>query len=313
MTQLSAVKRRALLASAGATLLAGCGGRTVVRGPTVRRDDQDSTTTFDGTPASDLETRPVPEPPADATADAAADFVRKYERAVLRNDVVEQAAADSRVTIDVSPVRVDVLADLDGGGVLVASDGSASNRHGSGGYTRNRALVVHHVDDGSHRLRQYNAYRCARPAVEDGGNEADDGVDGTEGDEVGEDDLVKLQVYDFADGDAAVSVAVRDRTADERVFFDRYGFETVDLVVQPGIVAEPGSYEVSVASQSGGVASLTWEPEPGAPSWWGLTAFVLPDGNVLAGVLDPEIPPSFEGDLCHRRDDAGYGKTLFGR
>jgi hypothetical protein len=293
------VKRRALLAVTGSSLaaaLAGCAGPS----STPRRDTRadTTTTTFDGTPAGDLTRREVPEPPAEASADTAAEFVRRYERAVLHNDVVEAAPDDDQpVRMAVSAVRTDVLADLGGGGddgeagVLVASDGSARVQREDGGYSRYRALVVHYVADGAHRVQPYNGYRCAAPGVEADQTE-------TEG------NPAKLQLYDFTDGEGArVSVAVDDRETGERAFFERYDFGELRLVVQPGVVAEAGRFDVSVATQAGRVASLTWSPEPETPSWWGLTVFVLPGGDVVASVFDPAIPPSFEDDLCNGLDD----------
>jgi len=299
------VKRRALLAATGSGLaaaLAGCVETSPTpgdAGPPPGRDAPaagrtDTTTTFDGTPPEVLSRRELPEPPATATPESASEFVRAYERAVLHNDLVEYAAGRGQpVRTEVSAVRTDVLLSVGGesGALLVASDGSATARRTDGGYTRNRALVVHYVADGAHHARPYNAYRCARhgvpaEAVEDGAEPA------------------KLQLYDFSDGEGArVSVAVDDRATGERAFFDRYDFGELGLVVQPGVAAEAGRFDVSVATQSGGVDSLTWNPEPGTPSWWGLTAVVLPDGGgVAAGVLDPAVPASFRSDLCRRPD-----------
>jgi len=298
------VKRRALLASVGgglAAALAGCvetsptpGGA----GPTPGRDapggGRTDATTFDGTPPDALARREVPEPPAAATPESASEFVRAYERAVLYNDLVEYAGRRGQpVRTEVSAVRTDVLLSVGGesGALLVASDGSATARRADGGYTRNRALVVHYVADDAHRVQPYNAYRCARHGV------AADAVEGGA-------EPAKLQLYDFSDGEGArVSVAVHDRATGERAFFDRYDVGDLGLVVQPGVVAEAVRFDVSVATQSGSVDSLTWDPEPGTPSWWGLTAVVLPDGGgVVAGVLDPALPASFRSDLCRRPD-----------
>jgi len=292
------VNRRALLAATGSSLaaaLAGCADSSPSPGRDTATDAP--TTTFDGTPASDLTRRAVPDPPRTASLDAAREFVRRYERAVLHNDVVEAAPDDDQpVRTEVSAVRTDVLADIAGGdenpaGVLVASDGSARLQREDGGYTRYRALVVHYVADGVHRVQPYNAYRCAEPAVPTG--------------QTGDDARpANLQLYDFGDGEGArVSVAVDGRETGERAFFSRYDFGELGLVVQPGVVAEAGRFDVSVATQAGGVDSLTWVPEPGTPSWTGLTVVVLPDGAVVAGVFDPAIPSSFTNDLCHRLDD----------
>ena len=292
------MNRRALLAATGSSLAAALAGCAESSPPPGRDTETDApTTTFDGTPASDLTRRAVPEPPRSVSADAAREFVRRYERAVLHNDVVEAAPDDDQpVRTAVSAVRTDVLADLGGGeaaaaGVLVASNGSARVQREDGGYSRYRALVVHYVADGVHRLQPYGAYRCAEPGV---------GPETTEGDAR----PAKFQLYDFSDGDGArVSVAVDDEDAGERAFFSRYDFGELALVVQPGVVADAGRFDVSVATQSGRVDSLAWSPEPGTPSWWGLTVFVLPGGDVVASVLDPAIPASFEGDLCRRLDD----------
>jgi hypothetical protein len=279
------VKRRALLAAAGSSLavVAGCAGSRPT--PERQRPDERTTATFDGRPAAELERRELPEPPTEPSVDAAQEFVRRYERTVLYNDLVDQAPGDDTpVRTEVSAVRTDVLAEPDRtDGVLVASDGRASIRRESGGYTRNRTLVVHYVAAGDHRVQQYNAYRCAEPSVQTGGDQTP----------------AKLQLYDFSDGDGArVSVAVDDRATGERTFFARHDFGELGLVLQPGVLADPGRFDVAVATQDGGVDSLAWAPARGTPSWWGLTVFVLPGGDVLASVLDPELPVSYEDDLC---------------
>ena len=284
------MKRRALLATAGSGLaaaLAGCSGSgddSTLGRHTPR--NRTRTTTFDGTPAGDLTRRDRPEPPADPTPDTATDFVRRYERAVLYNDLVDEAPGGDRpVRTEVSAVETSVLADLDDA-VLVASDGSARLQREDGGYTRNRALVVHHVGDGSHRPRPYNAYRCASPGL---GDDAD-----------AVEDAAGFQLYDFSGEDPDVSVAVRDADTGDQVFFSRYAFDGPSLVVQPDVVATAGRYDVSVATQPGSVASLAWDAAPGTPSWLGLTAFVLPGGDLYAAVLDPDLSAEFGSTLCAR-------------
>ncbi|SEW04265.1 hypothetical protein [Halobacterium jilantaiense] len=296
------MKRRALLAAAGggvAAALAGCvetdstpGGV----GPTPERQTPPaSETTFDGTLASELARREVPEPPDAVTPESAREFVRAYERAVLYNDLVEYA--DKRgepVQTEVRPIRTDVVADFrngedgsPGGGLLVVSDGSARARRDSGGYTVHRALVVHYLADSVHRPRQYTAYQCVPPAL---------------GDDAERDpaDAASLQVYDFADDDHEVSVAVHEQDGGDRVFFARYDPSDLRLVVQPGVVASAGEYEVSVARQSGALADVAWKPQPETPSWGGLTVVLLPGGRLFAAVLDPDVPASFDGGLCGR-------------
>ena len=300
------MKRRALLAVASSGLAAAFGGCVETDptpggvGPTPGRDAPagGTTTTFEGTPATELTRRAVPEPPATATTESAREFVRAYERAVLYNDLVAYAEKRGEpVQTEVGPVQTDVVADFrnggdggpGGGGLLVVSDGSASARRDSGGYTRNRALVMHYLDDGVHRPRQFNAYRCMRPALDDDA-ERDPA------------DAASLQIYDFADSDDEVSVAVRERDGGERVFFGRYDASDLHLVVQPGVLASAGEYEVSVARQSGAVADVSWNPRPGTPSWGGLTVVLLPGGRLFAAVLDPDVPASFDGGLCGRVD-----------
>lgn len=303
------MKRRALLAATGSGLaaaLAGCvetdptpGGV----GPTPGRQTPPpnrtrTTTTFDGTPASELTRREVPEPPDTATPASAREFAAAYERAVLYNDIVAYAEKrDESVQTDVGPIHTAIVADLrdgdadttggasGGGGLLVVSDGSAIARRDSGGYRRNRALVVHYLADGVHRPRPYTAYRCMRPEIDD---DAERDLA----------DAASLQVYDFADSDHEVSVAVHERDGGERVFFGRYDPADLRLVVQPGVVASAGQYDVSVARQSGAVADVSWSPRPETPSWGGLTVVLLPGGRVFAAVLDPDVPASFDGGLC---------------
>jgi len=297
------VNRRALLAAASsgvAAALAGCaetdsdpGGARLTR---ERQRPPATETTFDGTPASELTRREVPEPPDAVTPESAREFVRAYERAVLYNDLVEYADGRGEpVRTEVRQIRTDVVAvpevgddgSTGGGGLLVVSDGSARARRDSGGYTRNRALVVHYLADGVHRPRQYTAYQCVRPALDDDA-ERDPA------------DAASLQVYDFADDDHEVSVAVHERDGGDRAFFARYDPSDLRLVVQPGVVASAGRYEVSVARQSGAVADVSWAPQPGTPSWGGLTVVLLPGGRLFAAVLDPDVPASFDGGLCGR-------------
>ena len=298
------MKRRALLAAASsgvATALAGCvetdptpGGT----GPTPERQTPpaDATTTaFNGTPPDELIRREIPEPPDAATPASAREFVRAHERAVLYNDLVKHASGRGEpVQTEVSTIHTDVVADLrtsddenPRGGLLVVSWGSASTRHGGGGYTIYRSLTVHYITDGVHRTRDYSGYRCLQHAL---GDDA----------ERDPDDAASLQVYDLTGDDNSheVSVAVTDRGSNDREFFARYEPLAPGLSIQPGVVASAGRYRVSVARQSGAVADVSWNPQPQTPSWNGLTIVLLPGGRLFAGVLDPDVPASFDGSTC---------------
>lgn len=305
------MRRRALLSTVGAALLAGCGSNSEDR----RRATTDtSTPTYDGTTLS--EPTPTPEPPGEVSPESAERFVREYERATVYNELlpgtdseggsveVRPGGCAGAKSIDVEEPTTRAL--LSGEtGVYVASavsghvEYACSGSHSASG-TRNRSFVTHYVGPDRHVAVPYNAYQCAGreepyAAVRDSENASLDA------DDDGHDELtpLKFQLYNFREDAPAVAVWLTHVGSGDRVLAETYEIG-LPLTVVANLAVRTGSYRLVARLADGTGVSRTFDAaNPSAPAWHGACLYLTPQRDLLAHVVKPREGLEVPDSLCH--------------
>lgn len=305
------MRRRRLLAALSTlpASLAGCldGTATTTHHPTETRSTPRNT----ATPLA--ETAPLPDPPDSPDATDALAFVREYERAAARNEIVEYAGD--------APARDPQIGDPAAAVVVAADSGiylfgacSADARYGErGGYGINRHEVPHFVGhDGSHEVGGWSAVVC------DTAEEAHAAADAAENAvPPGEDPGAELHLFRFDGGEHAISVTVTylDAGAPRRVFSRTIepspdGPDPAYEYVLANVAVRTGAYRVAVdVPERDRRTTVEWTlTDPDAVSWNGLSVFVDDDGHPHVGVPDTDDDSLVPGPSRCFRHRAEHGE-----
>ncbi|MFC4447971.1 hypothetical protein [Halorussus aquaticus] len=305
------MRRRALLATLGTALFAGCESSPNDR---VADPDATATETYAGTTLSDP--RPTPKPPETVSPESAERFVRDYERATVYNQLlpgnpgegggveVDPGGCGGAKSIDVEEPTTRVLL-TDDVGVYVASAISGhveyacpESRSASG--TRNHNFVTHYVGPDRHVTIPYNAYRCVgreEPYVSPRASE--NATLDTDDDGHREEAPLKLQLYNFHPDDPAVAVWLTHVGSGDRVLAETYPTD-LSLVVVANLAVRTGTYRLVARLADG--TSVTREFDatgPSAPGWNGTCVYVTPQKDLRALVVEPEGELGIPTSRCH--------------
>ncbi|NEU56105.1 hypothetical protein [Halorussus sp. MSC15.2] len=305
------MRRRALLATLGTALFAGCESKTTDR---VAEPDDTATETYAGTTLS--EPKPTPKPPESVSPESAERFVREYERATVYNQLlpgnpdesggveVDPGGCGGAKSIDVEEPTTRVLL-TDDVGVYVASAISGHVQHvcpgsRSSSGTRNHNFVTHYVGPDRHVAIPYNFYQCAGPEEPYVSSRATENATlDTDDDGYREAAPLKIQLYDFHPDDPAVAVWLTHVGSGDRVLADTYSTDLL-LTVVANLAVRTGTYRLVARLADG--TSVTREFDaagPSAPGWNGTCVYVTPQKDLRALVVEPEDGLGIPTSRCH--------------
>lgn len=306
------MRRRALLATLGSALLAGCGSSPDA--DTVGAPEETETSTYAETTLS--EPKPTPEPPETASPESAERFVREYERATVYNELlpghadggrgveVEPGGCGGAKSIDAEEPTTRVL--LAGEtGVYVASAVSGHVEYACPGSqsasgTRNRNFVTHYLGPDRHAVVPYNYYQCAGRDDPYAGPPADENVSlDTDGDGYSEEAPMKAHLYNFHPDTPAVAVWLTHVESGDRVLAETY--ETgLSLTVVSNLAVRTGTYRLVARLEDGTSATRELDATgPAAPAWNGTCVYVTPQGDLRTLVVESDDELGIPGSRCH--------------
>lgn len=300
------MRRRHFVLAAGTALLGGCASDSSTDGdPDGHAPAESDSTDLSGSgatgsttpPATTVDCREPPSPPADPTRDSAREFVASHEAARIHNWLVAQhgGSGDCRpdgagvevrsssarrvVEMSVEDAETAVTADTDAGFYVVSScSGSArywcpDERRACARAERNAHFVTHYVGDGEHVRVPDNWIAC------DVRDEPYRSPDAAENVAVPEDDPgMTFRIYDFLGGRAVDATLTHLGTGDE-VLAETYE-PPRGPSVQTNVTVRRGDYRLVASASDDRVAhefSITSRDDP---AWNGICVYLGPDADI---------------------------------
>lgn len=321
-----AMRRRALLGSLGAAMLAGCSSTRDTGG--VDYPGRTTTAGYTGTTLS--EPTPVPDPPGSPTPETAERFVREYERAVVYNDLLPGNQGDGEAGVDIEadpdgcegvksitiedPVTRVLLADEPGVYVAASISGRAeyvcpgSDSASSG---RNRVFDTHYVGPDRHVVVPYNAYACVgREEPYAGPESGRNATLDTDGDGHADAAPMKFQVYDVHPDAHAVTVRLAHVGSGDRVLAETYETDLA-LTVASNLAVRTGTYRLEARLGDGTSVAREFDVTgPSSAAWDGTCIYVTPRGDLRALTVDSTGALDVPTSRCHESLERARGTTV---